>query len=116
MINEQRALKRQLRAKARHLHGTGLSHVEIGKIMGVPPRRISEWLSPVTTDRDLSQADGHYRDRMHIIERVSSEDFAARLAEIPKFDNRSLIGQIVGDPLPGRSALDRKMAAQRSTQ
>ena len=34
------------------------------------------------------------------------EDAAARLAEIPK-DTRSLTGLLAGDPLPGRSALDK---------
>lgn len=35
------------------------------------------------------------------------EDAAARLAEIPK-DDRTLTGQMFGDPLRGRSALDKR--------
>lgn len=38
------------------------------------------------------------------------EDAAARLAEIPK-DDRSLTGQMFGDPLRGRSALDKRQRA-----
>lgn len=34
-------------------------------------------------------------------------DAASRIAEIPK-DTRSVTGRILGDPLPGRSALDRR--------
>lgn len=37
------------------------------------------------------------------------EDFAARLAEIPR-DTRTLTGKVCGDPLFERSALYRKMA------
>lgn len=35
------------------------------------------------------------------------EDAAARLAEIPP-DTRSLTARLAGDPLPGRSALDKR--------
>lgn len=44
-----------------------------------------------------------------IINRVDPETVAARLAEIPA-DTRNLTGWMFGDPLPGRSALDRSMA------
>lgn len=39
-------------------------------------------------------------------ERVQREDIEARMAEIP-YDTRDLTARIFGDPLPGRSALDR---------
>ena len=35
------------------------------------------------------------------------EDAKARMAEIPRYDRRSLTGMIFGDPLPERSALAR---------
>lgn len=38
------------------------------------------------------------------------EDAAARLAEIPH-DDRTLTGLLCGDPLPGRSALDKRQMA-----
>ena len=38
--------------------------------------------------------------------RPESSDVAARLAEIPQEDTRSLTGVLFGDPLPGRRALD----------
>lgn len=44
----------------------------------------------------------HRRER-----RVSDHEVQARLAEIPR-DGRSVTGVILGDPLPGRSALDRR--------
>lgn len=40
----------------------------------------------------------------------SCDDIAARLAEIPA-DTRGLTGRVCGDPLPGRSAYDRRRAA-----
>jgi hypothetical protein len=44
----------------------------------------------------------------HVTERrAQQDDVAARLAEIPE-DNRSLSARLAGDPLPGRSALDRR--------
>lgn len=36
---------------------------------------------------------------------------AARLAEIPRFDTRSLTGRIAGDPLPERSALAKRLVS-----
>lgn len=42
--------------------------------------------------------------------RASKADRLARLAEIPP-DTRSLTGRICGDPIPGRSALDRRARA-----
>ena len=44
--------------------------------------------------------------------RVAPEDFAARLAEIPP-DTRTLSQRIMGDPLPGRSALARRMESRQ---
>jgi hypothetical protein len=38
--------------------------------------------------------------------RVSSSERAQRLAEVPA-DHRNLTARLCGDPLPGRSALDR---------
>jgi hypothetical protein len=108
---ETALLKSRLRAEARELQAYGLSNVEIAERLGTTPRRISDWLSPVSVDRDLSLAEGRYRGRLMaetVTDQVTPEDYAARLAEIPKTDTRSLIGRIVGDPLPGRSALDRK--------
>ncbi len=40
------------------------------------------------------------------VRRPSREDIEARLAEIPS-DTRGLTARIMGDPLPGRRALDR---------
>lgn len=39
------------------------------------------------------------RDR-HVVERL--------MAEIPTEDHRDLTGRLMGDPLPGRSALDKR--------
>ena len=44
------------------------------------------------------------------MDRTISEDVAARLAEIPR-DTRDLTARLMGDPLPGRRAIDRRVAA-----
>lgn len=43
--------------------------------------------------------------------RVSQETLEARLAEIPE-DTRDLTARLMGDPLPGRRAIDRREASQ----
>ena len=47
-----------------------------------------------------------YREYVKTSGRVDPGDVAARLAEIPQEDTRSLTGVLFGDPLPGRRALD----------
>jgi hypothetical protein len=42
--------------------------------------------------------------------RVAHEHWLSKLVEIPA-DTRSLTGRVCGDPLPGRSALDRRATA-----
>lgn len=45
----------------------------------------------------------------YYVERFDRETLEERLAEIPA-DTRNLTARICGDPLPGRSALDRRQA------
>lgn len=54
--------------------------------------------------RDKSEAGLKYASR------IDRETLAARLSEIPQ-DTRPLTARIFGDPLPGRSALDRRAGA-----
>lgn len=44
---------------------------------------------------------------------VSRQEFAAMVSNIPR-DTRDLTARIMGDPVPGRSALDRKSNRQVS--
>ena len=48
--------------------------------------------------------------------RVDEDEAAARLAEIPDTDRRSLTGVVFGDPPPGRSALDRERSCSPHTE
>lgn len=52
----------------------------------------------------------------HVVrrDRVADEDVAARLAEIP-VDSRDAVALFLGDPLPGRSALDQERARRTPT-
>lgn len=88
---------------------------------------ISEIIERFGVTREVVQrnCDPEYRDRrnrrirglmkpgdsdgLHRVHRQGTptrEDVAARLREIPE-DTRSITGYVLGDPLPGRSALDR---------
>lgn len=57
--------------------------------------------------RELS---GHSHWGITPFDRVDVNDLRERFAEIPKYDTRDLTALICGDPLPGRSALDRRPA------
>lgn len=52
---------------------------------------------------------------LHPRSSVTKIDWAARLAEIPR-DTRSLTARIFGDPLPGRSAFDRRRVVKELSQ
>lgn len=49
----------------------------------------------------------HYEHRDQAVGEAKSHEYEARYREIPE-DTRDLTGRILGDPLPGRSALARK--------
>lgn len=44
--------------------------------------------------------------------RVCTDELEQRFSEVPKHDTRNLTGRLFGDPLPGRSALDRMEQSQ----
>ena len=56
--------------------------------------------------RSERRASPHFADR----KRLSAEDAIRALATVPA-DTRTITGKVFGDPLPGRSALDRRAGA-----
>lgn len=50
--------------------------------------------------------------RNDIFRRASDADVTARFAEMPKEDTRDLTGRTFDDPLPGRSALDKRLGVK----
>lgn len=108
----------RLRPRVLAMRQEGVSWYGIGRALGICDKRA----------RGIAEPD--YRERRLVIEaerrrwnrkpaksvmprsfNPAPEDIAARLAEIPP-DTRTLTGVICGDPLPGRSALHRKLAGE----
>lgn len=75
---------------------------------GVPKEHVAKQLrcSRSTVERYELGYDSFFKSGPKTNE-LSAAELLARLAEIPP-DTRSLTGRILGDPLPGRSALDRR--------
>lgn len=93
---------------------------QVGKRLGVSPDTIRRAVDP--------EFAAHYRARRKVLDQLNKEgrkkrispydraahgasvpsqaDYLARLAEIPP-DTRDLTGVLMGDPLPGRRALDK---------
>lgn len=111
--------------RARQLRADGVSWKEASRQLGVCVDRLQMHLNPafdLAAYRARKRAqDARRRDRERSvrtavdIEPVMSmplrSDVAARLAEIPA-DTRDATARFFGDPLPGRSALDRERGAR----
>jgi hypothetical protein len=92
----------------------------LGVEFGVRPRTLQNSLDPHFRERRRSYerkarlADRHViRDFLDVEHPLSVAELKARRAALPD-DTRSLTGQILGDPLPGRSARDQRQAARRA--
>lgn len=94
-----------LAGKARHLHEQGLSREEIARRLSVSYRTACKLLA------GLPAADKSKR----VVERAPTHRYrksidadAERLLAATPADTRPLSARLMGDPLPGRSALDRR--------
>jgi hypothetical protein len=99
-------------ACARKLRAGGLSWASIGARLGYHEKTIRERL-----DSDFAAAQRfRYTDPAAFIEmdeqRITPEEAARAIATVP-LDTRSVQARFLGDPLPGRSALDRKRLGAR---
>ena len=107
--------------EARELHARGWTFRRIGERLGCAFHTVKRVLDPdyavkrriaVREARQIREPSLPRKTAQESATAVSvKEDAAARLAEIPK-DHRSLTGRLFGDPLPGRSALDRRQAVR----
>jgi len=106
--------------EARQLHARGWTFRRIGERLGCAFHTVKRVLDPdyavkrriaVREARQIREPSLPRKTARENATAVSvKEDAAARLAEIPK-DTRSLTGILCGDPLPTRSALDRRQRA-----
>lgn len=99
------------RAEARTLRRDGLNDKEIAARLAVSPATVYYWFHPERyREQCFSRPARPRTGKLHTHgneSKLRARDGAARLAEIPP-DHRSLTGVLLGDPLPGRSALDRR--------
>lgn len=102
---------------ARRMRAEGTSWKNLARTFGVTPEtircRLDEEYKRIHRERhnkylrELRRGLAADRIVLHQAERIDKEALAQRLAEIPD-DTRDLTAFLMGDPLPGRSALDRR--------
>lgn len=109
-----RSAKRDLRARAIALVDEGLSAAKIAEQLGVTSHTIRSWTNEEYAQRRREQINARRRgtrsppSNVHQLEpgRISADEAAARLREIPP-DTRDFTARLLGDPLPGRRAIDQ---------
>jgi hypothetical protein len=101
--------------RARRLRAMGTSWDDLGRRFGCDPETIRRQIDPeyrkVRSDRYRPEGSPY-----HVLNRdgrVSGAEAARALARVP-IDSRTRVARWLGDPLPGRSALDRKKADKSS--
>lgn len=119
--------------EARQMRERGVSFVDIGQHFGVHRETIRYQIVPESRERRKAKERERFKakrpsekcEKEHCNaiakeaaafkrsaevkpNRVPLEDLQARFAEIPKHDTRDLTGRLMGDPLPGRRALDMR--------
>lgn len=102
--------------EARRLMNAETPWAEIGRKLGCNPDTIRRRLDPKWREyraaqiRSVKHADGYVNmNRVSEVRRSRRDEADRRMAEIPE-DTRSVSQRIMGDPLPGRSALDNRNA------
>ncbi len=102
------------KAKARELRALGWSYLRISSVIGCAPESLRRHCDPTAAARIRdSRADETPepkrkagRQFVRNIYAAARADFEARIAEIPP-DTRDLTGRLMGDPIPGRRAIDK---------
>jgi hypothetical protein len=93
--------------RMRELRNAGMTYAQIGQILSTTRASVYYWLNPNSQQRkrEYNKArSAAVRTKVKATRRVpkpSSE-------QLPPPDTRALVARIMGDPLPGRSALDMK--------
>jgi len=95
-------------ARARMLRAAGTSWAEIGARLGYHGNTIRRRLDPgFVVARHVVHAE--LVDSIETEPRITPEEAARALATVP-VDTRTIQARFLGDPLPGRSALDKRRA------
>ena len=94
--------------RARAMRNNGCSYAEVDRRLG---RRTGSTQGKFDYVASQKLRDPHIAGSMRAPDYVLAERDATRAAA----DLRDLTGELMGDPVPGRSALDRKRAAERAT-
>lgn len=101
-------LTQEQKAKARELRAKGWSYLRIADVVGCNRESLRRHCDPTAAERIRDSRAGEKLGRTfnRADMAVMLEEFLARIAEIPP-DTRDLTGRLMGDPLPGRRALDK---------
>ena len=97
--------------KAKSLRAKGLYYWQIGEKLGVHECTVITWFKPEQVKKMNAERRLDYvkTTKIRLEPRPPEADYRARLAEIPP-DTRNLSQRLMGEPVKGRSALDRKQA------
>lgn len=106
LSDEELALARSLRAQ-------GISWNKIGVRLGVPGDVVRWRVDPDYVAAHRSAHGAGERIVHNYSYRLSERAALAAVSSVPR-DTRSTTARAMGDPLPGRSALDKKRAKQGS--
>jgi hypothetical protein len=113
---EREALARQM-VEAAQAAGLPPNWNAIGEAIGLEPRTARAWFDPAFRLRRMKfrteKKDVYFRQLggFHMERPETKRDALERMREIPP-DTRTEIQRLLGEPPPGRSALDQKRAQQ----
>lgn len=109
-MSSKRLTEQQI-ATATRLRALGWSYARIADNIGCHPESLRRHCDTAFKEKPsrAERAPTPFRRSFANQHSATRDAIEARLAEIPE-DTRSLTGRICGDPLPGRSALDRRGA------
>lgn len=96
------------RARAIEMRQAGAEYARIAREFGIGEATAFRWCNPKNYAQYQKTRPPRYTKNNWIVgeRRCTREEITARLAEIP-VDTRDLTATLFGDPLPGRSYLDR---------
>jgi hypothetical protein len=97
-------------ASARDMRASGVSWANIGLRIGVHENTIRERIDPVFAAAKRFRYAGPHSLLRNGQQRISKAEQERALGSIAA-DTRTRHARLMGDPPPGRSALDRKLAA-----
>jgi DNA-binding CsgD family transcriptional regulator len=97
--------------RMRQLRAEKLSYERIAEMLGVGSETVRRHISPKF--RETPHRPRSAPSRIYVVREelgLTQAEYRAARRRIPE-DTRDLTGQLFGDPLPGRSALDQRQGA-----